>query len=59
MQIIIQYPLNHALTLVKGIIGYAQQYSTLNDFQTTKSRINELTDLMDAYTSNYLTQGTS
>ena len=52
-------PLNHPLSLVKGIIGYAQQDVWLNDFQTTKYRINELTELMDAYNSNYLTQSTS
>ena len=58
IQILIQNPLNHSLTLVKGIIGYAQDVS-LNDYQTTKHRINELTEFMDAYTLNYLTQGTS
>ena len=46
-------------TLVKGIIGYAQEDVSLNDHQTTKSRLNELTEFMDAYTVNYLTQGTS
>ena len=46
-------------TLVKGLIGYAQQYTSFNDLQTTKYRINELTEFMDAYTSNYLTYGTS
>ena len=54
-----QNPMNHPLTLVQGIIGYAQQDISLNDFQTTKYCINELTEFMDAYTSNYLTQGTS
>ena len=43
----------------KRIIGYAQQDISLNDYQTTKYRINELTDFMDAYTLKYLTQGTS
>ena len=50
IQILIQNPLNHPLTLLKGIIGYAQDVS-LNDNQTTKCRINELTEIMDAYTS--------
>ena len=59
IQILIQNPLNHPLTLVKGIIGYAQEDVSLNDDQTTKSRLNELTEFMDAYTVNYLTQGTS
>ena len=59
IQILIQNPLNHPLTLVKGIIGYVQQDVSLNDYHTTKYRINELTEFMDAYTSNYLTQGTS
>ena len=57
IQILIQNPLNHPLTLVKGIIGYAQQDVSLNDYQTTKYRIYELTEFMDAYTINYLTQG--
>ena len=56
---LIQNPLHHPLTLVKGIIGYAQQDISLNDYQTTKYRINELTEFMDAYTLNYLNQGTS
>ena len=59
IQILIQNPLNHPLTLVKGIIGFAQQNISLHDFQTTKYRINELTEFMDAYTSIYLAQGTS
>ena len=54
-----QNPLNHPLTLVKGINGYAQQDVSLNDYQTTKYRINELTEFLDAYILNYLTQGTS
>ena len=59
IQKLIQNPLHHLLTLVKGIIGYALQDISLNDYQTTKYRINELTEFMDAYTLNYLTQGTS
>ena len=39
--------------------GYAQQDISLADLQTTKYRINELTEFMDAYTSNYLTYGTT
>ena len=30
-----------------------------HDYQTTKYRINELTEIMDAYTLNYLTKDTS
>ena len=52
IQTIIQNPLNHPLTLVEGLIGYAQQDVSLNDLQTMKYRINELTEFMDAYTSN-------
>ena len=59
IQILIQNLLNHPLTLVKGKIGYAQQDVSLNDYRTTKYRINELTEFMDYYTLNYLTQGTS
>ena len=59
IQILIKNPLHHPLTLVKGIIGYAQQDISLNDYQTTKYRINELREFMDAYTLNYFTQGTS
>ena len=59
IQILIQNPLNHPLTIVKGIIGYAEQDVSFNDYQTTKYRINELTEIMDAYTLNYFTQGTS
>ena len=59
IQMLIENPFNHSLTLVKGIIGYAQQDVSLNDFQATKYRINELTPSMDTYTSNYLKQGTS
>ena len=32
IQILIQNPLNHPLTIVKGIIRYAQQDVSLNDF---------------------------
>ena len=46
IQILIQNPLNHPLTLVKGIIGCAQQDISLNDYQTTKYRINELSEFM-------------
>ena len=59
IQISIQNPLSHPLTLMKGIIGYAQQDVSLNDCQTTKYRVNEITEFMDAYNSNYLTQATS
>ena len=57
IQLLKQNPLNQPLTVVKGKIGYAQY--PLNDYQTTKHRINELTEFMDAYTLNYLTQGMS
>ena len=56
IQILIHNPLNHPLTLVKGIIGYAQQDISFHDFQTTKYRINELTEFMDAYISNFFAQ---
>ena len=59
IQVIIQNPLNHPLKLIKLLIGYRQQDVSINDLQTTKYRINELTEFMDAYTSNYLTHGTS
>ena len=59
IRILIQNHLNHPLTLVKGIIGYAQHDISLNYFQTTNYCINELTEFKAAYTSNYLTQGTS
>ena len=59
IQILIQKPLNHSLTLVKGLIGYAQQDEPLTNLQTTKHCINVLTKFMDAYTSNYLTHGTT
>ena len=38
-------PLNQSLTLVKGLFGYAQQGVSLNELQTTKYCINELTEL--------------
>ena len=59
IQILIQNPLNNPLTLVKGIIGYAQQDVSLTDFKTVNYFVNELTEFMDAYTLNYLTQGTT
>ena len=59
IQILIQNPLSHPLTLTKGIIGYAQQDVSINDYHTTKYRVNELTEFMDAYVSSYLMQGTS
>ena len=52
-------PLDHTLTFVKGLIGYAQQDTSRIDFQTTKYHVNELTEFMDAYTSNYITHDTS
>ena len=52
-------PLNHPLTLVRGTIGNGKQDISLNDYQTSKYRINQLTEFMDAYTLNYLTQGSS
>ena len=58
-QILMQNPLNHPLTFVKRLIGYAQQDVSFIDLQTTKCRINELTEFMDAYTANYLTHGSS
>ena len=58
-RILIQNLLNHPLTLVKGLIGYVQQDISLNDLHTTKYRINELKELMDAYTSKCLTYSTS
>ena len=58
IQIFRQKPLNHPLTLVKRLIGYAQQDVSVNDLQTMKYCINELTEFMDAYSSNYLINGT-
>ena len=52
IQTLIHNRLNHALTLVKGPIGYAQQDISLNYYQTTKYRINELIEIMDADTFN-------
>ena len=51
IQKLIQNPLNHLLTTIKGLIGYAQQDVSLNDLQTTNYCINELTEFMDTYTS--------
>ena len=44
---------------VKELIGYAQQDISIINLQTMKYRISELTEFMDAYTSNYVTNGTS
>ena len=49
---LIQVPLFHPLTLEKWLIGYAQKDLSLTVLQATKYRINELTEFMDAYTSN-------
>ena len=59
IQILIRNPLNHSLRLVKGLTVYAQQDISLTDLQTTKYRINEHTEFIDAYTSYYFTYGTS
>ena len=59
IQVSIQNPLSHPLTLMKVLIGYAQKDISLNDYQTTKNRVNEITEFMDAYHSNYLAHGTS
>ena len=59
IQILIQNLLNHPLTLVRGLIGDTQQDVFLINLQTTRYRINELTEYMDANTANYLTHGTS
>ena len=40
-------------------MGYAQQYASNNDLQSTNYGINELAEFSDAYTSNYFTQGTT
>ena len=56
IQILIQY---HPLTLIKNLIGHAQQDFSLIDIQRKKYRNNELTEFMDAYTSIYLPHGTS
>ena len=45
--------------MIFGPTGYAQQDISLTDLQTTKYRINELTEFMEAYTSNYHTNGAS
>ena len=36
IQLLIQNPLNNTLTLVKGLIGCAQQHITLNDPQNNE-----------------------
>ena len=59
IQILIQNLLNRPLKIVKGIIRYAQQDVSINHYQITRYRINELTEFMDAYTLNYFTQSTS
>ena len=59
IQILIQNTLNNSMTLVKGLMGYAQRDVPLIDLQTTKYRVTELLEFMDDYNSNYLTQGTS
>ena len=59
IQTLIQNKFDHPLTVVKALIGYAQQDTSHTDFETTKYCINDLTVFMDPYTSNYLTRGTS
>ena len=39
IQVLIQNPLKQPVTLVKGIIGYAQLDVSLNDYQKTNHRI--------------------
>ena len=58
-QNLIKNPLNNPLTLVKRLIGYAQQAVSLTDLQTTQYCIHELTEFIDDYTSKYLTHGAS
>ena len=36
IHILIQNPLNHPVALVIGIIGYARQVVSLNDYHTTQ-----------------------
>ena len=43
IQILIRNLLNHPLTLVNGIIGYALNDVSLNNYQTIKNCIKELT----------------
>ena len=57
IQILIQKLLNHPKTLVKGLIGYAQQEVLLTVLQIAKYGINKLTDFMDAYPTSYPTHG--
>ena len=52
-------PLYHPVTIMKGLIGFAQQDVSLNDLQTMKYCIKELTEFIDSYTTNYLTHGKS
>ena len=52
-------PLNHPVTIMKGLIRFAQQDVSLNDLQTMKYCIKELTEFIDSYTTNYLTHGKS
>ena len=48
IQILIQNPLNHQHTLVKGLFGYALEDVSLIDLQTTTYCNSELTAFMDA-----------
>ena len=58
-QLLIENPLDHPIALVTGLIGYAQQDTSLTDFQTTNYRVIELTELFFAYTLHYITHGQS
>ena len=42
---------------MKGIIVYAQQDVSVNGYQTTKYRVNEITEFMHAYNSTILHKG--
>ena len=53
-QIFIQNCLNHPLTLVKNLFGYAHRDISFIDLQTTKHCNNELTEFMDAYIEKIL-----
>ena len=59
VQILIRNPINHPLTFMKRLIGFAQQDVSLSDLQTMEYCINELKEVMGAYTTNYLTHGKS
>ena len=59
IQILIQNLPNHPLKLIKVLIGYAQQVISLIDYQTDFYRINEITEIMDAFIAIYLTYGRS